>query len=418
MICIICLVVLRIADPFFLKLGREAAFDQFQRVTPRAYVETPVRIVDIDEASLKEYGQFPWSRRVIADLTERLGQMGAASIAFDILFVEPDRLSPTRIVEDPAISNLLDEAKVIDDIPDNDVIFAETLASYPTILGFARVAGDVLVKPEIKAGFAYTGTNPADAVPQLDSVASNLPELQNAATGLGSISLAPDESISVVRKVPLLWTDGEKIYPSLAMESLRVAQGVSTIVVHAISEKGTIVQSVRVGDFDIPTTPNGAIWMHYSKETRDRYISAKDVLADEVEQATVDAINGHIVLIGTSAVGLYDIRATSIGENVPGVSIHAQLLEQVISGSFVYRSDWVEGLELFGFIVVGIYILGLTLVTGPVVSLLSGGIVSGGIAAGAWLAYYRAGLLGRSHVHDLRGSDCLPGCRHVPLLHR
>ena len=393
MICIIGLVILRIADPFFLKQARETGFDQFQRVSPRAYLETPVRIIDIDEASLKEYGQFPWSRRLIADLTERLGQMGAASIAFDILFIEPDRLSPSRLVEDPAISTLLDEAKLLDNIPDNDQVFAEILGQYPTILGFARIPSDELVKPEIKTGFAYTGTNPADAVPVLDSVTQNLPHLQDASSGLGSISLSPDESISVVRKVPLLWTDGEQVYPSLALESLRVAQGVSTIVVHAVSSAGTIVQAVRVGDFDIPTTPNGAIWMHYSEETPDRYISAKDVLADEVEQATVDAINGHIVLVGTSAVGLYDIRATSLGENVPGVSIHAQLLEQIISGSFVYRSDWVDGLEVFGFVVVGIYVLVLTLVTGPVLSLLSGGIVGSGILAGTWLAYFRTGLL-------------------------
>ena len=392
-ICIVGLIVLRIIDPFFLREIRETGFDQFQRVSPRTYVQTPVRIVDIDEESLVKYGQWPWSRKVIADLTERLGQMGAASIAFDILFVEPDRLSPSRLVEDPAISKLLDEAKIKQDIPDNDDTFAQQLATYPTVLGFALAQSTESGMPEVKSGFAYTGSNPADALPHLHSATRNLKALRTAASGLGSISLSPSESVSTVRKVPLLWSDGDVIYPSLAIESLRVAQGVSTIVVHAVSDNGTIVQSVRVGDFDIPTTPDGSIWMHYSRENSDRYVSARDVLADEVDQATVDAIAGHIVLIGTSAVGLYDIRATSIGENVPGVSIHAQLLEQVITGSFVYRSDWVDGLELFGFVVVGIYILGLTLVTGPIISLLSGGIVGGGIAAGTWLAYYRTGLL-------------------------
>ncbi len=397
LICIIGLCALRIADPFFVKSVRETAFDQFQRVSPREFVNTPVRIVDIDEESLRQYGQWPWSRNRMADLTERLGQMGAAAIAFDILFVEPDRLSPSRLVTDPALSDLIDPAIRGRAMVDYDAMFAEQLAAYPTVLGFAmvdsKVDGKEAAKPEPKSGFAYTDADPAEAVPYFSAVTGNLGNLQAAASGLGSISLSPSDSVSVVRKVPLLWTDGERLYPSLVIESLRVAQGISTIVVHAVADSGTLIQAIRVGDFQIPTTPDGEIWMHYSEETRDRYVSARDILADEVEQSTVDAINGNIVLVGTSAVGLYDIRATAIGENVPGVSIHAQILEQIISSSYVYRGDWVDGMEIFGFVVVAIYVVFTTMAAGPILSLFVGGIVAGGVAVGTWLAYTGTGLL-------------------------
>lgn len=396
LVCVAGLCGLRIADPFLLQSLRETAFDQFQQISPRDYVETPVRVVDIDEESLKAYGQWPWPRSRIAELTERLGQMGAAAVAFDILFAEPDRLSPSRLIEDPALSGLFDRNqldRLAGEIPDNDDLLAARFAELPVVLGFASVAEAEGSYPPVKPGFAYTGADPIAAVPRFPGAAVNLPKLEEAAAGLGSISLSPDESISVVRKVPLLWSDGEKLYPSLAIEALRVAQGVSTILVHAISDTGTLVQAVRVGDFEIPTTPDGSLWMRYSLERAERYVSAQAILGDEVEQATVDAITGHIILVGTSAVGLYDIRATSVGENVPGVSVHAQLLEQVISGNFVYRSDWVDGLELFGFLIVATYVLVMTIIAGPMISLLVGSIVSAGVVIGTWLAYKNSGLL-------------------------
>lgn len=396
LICIIGLCILRILDPFILQSVRETAFDQFQQISPREYVETPVRVVDVDEASLRQFGQWPWPRSRMAELVERLGQMGAAAVAFDILFVEPDRLSPSRLINDPSISKFLDRKQVdllSTAIIDNDALLAEKLAQFPTILGFATIGQSGADDPAVKSGFAYTGVNPIDAVPKFSAATHNLTDLDAAAAGVGSISLSPNDSISVVRKVPLLWTDGKNLYPSLAIESLRVAQGVSTILVHAVSDNGTIVQAIRVGQFEVPTTPDGSIWMRYSREHSERYVSAQAVLAEEVEQATVDAINGHIVFVGTSATGLYDIRATSLGENVPGVSIHGQLLEQVISGNYVYRSDWVDGLELFGFLIVATYVIVMTLIAGPVVSLMVGSIVAGGVAIGSWLAYSESGLL-------------------------
>lgn len=396
LVCIFGLACVRVADPYFVRTMRETAFDQFQRLSPRPFQETPVRIVDVDEASLRQFGQWPWPRSVMAELALRLGELGAAAIAFDMLFAEPDRLSPSRLIGDPAFAQFLDQeelARISGEVPNNDAAFAEALSQLPAVLGFAQVAEGQGSLPKVKTGFAYTGAPPFGAVARMMGAARNLAPLDAAAAGLGSISLSPTESVSVVRKVPLVWSDGSELYPGLAIEALRVAMGVSTLVVHAVEDEGVIVQAVRVGDIDIPTTADGALWMRYSRENKDRYVSAASILGDAIDPAVVERIAGHIVFIGTSAIGLHDIRATSVGENVPGVSIHAQLLEQVLTGTYVYRSDWVDGLELFGFVFVGLFVVCMSLATGPMISFLTGGVVAASLAAGTWLAYARYGLL-------------------------
>lgn len=394
--CIAVLAFVRVADPFFVRTVRETAFDQFQRISPRPPGDAPVRVVDIDEASLRIYGQWPWPRSRLAELTERLGQMGAAAIAFDMLFAEPDRLSPVTMLRDPAFTRLMPPREIqrlMHEIDDNDRAFAEMLAMTPSVLGFARLDAEEGGKPPIKTGFAYTGVDPAPAVPRLPSVATNLAILDQAASGIGSISLSPTESVSVVRMVPLLWSDGSDLFPSLAVEALRVATGASTLLVNAVENEGTVVQSLRVGEFEIPTAPDGTVRVRFGSDDPQRYVSAANILADEVEQAVVDKIAGNIVLVGTSAIGLYDIRATPIGENVPGVSVHAQLLEQVIGNDYLIRADWVGGVELLGFVFVAFFVLAMTMVTGPVVAFVSGGLAAGAIAIGSWIAFADYGVL-------------------------
>ena len=396
LVCILVLGIMRALDPYPVRAVREIAFDQFQRISPRSYQDLPVRIVDIDEASLKAYGQWPWPRNLLADLVERLMTLGVAAISFDVLFVEDDRLSPSRILSNERLAEIFDAdqlAAVTGALADNDQIFAESLAGAPTVLGFSMISGETAVVPAVKSGFAFTGADPSPAVPQLSGATVVLPPLAQAAAGLGSISLSPTDAISVVRNVPLIWANGQNLYPSLVVESLRVAQGVSTIIVNAISDAGVAVESVRIGDFEIPVTSNGAIRVYFDRDRPERYVSAARVLGAPPDEELAAKLGGHIVLVGTSASGLLDIRATTLGENVPGVSIHAQILEQIISRTFLYRADWIEGLELFGFVLIGTYMVYMSLVAGPVVSFAVGGIVGGGIVVATWLAFVRSGLL-------------------------
>ena len=154
--------ILRASDPLPLKQARDATFDEYQRIAPRAFENMPVRVVDIDEASLREFGQWPWPRDRMAALVDRLSDLGAAAIAFDILFAEPDRLSPRNVFRDvPGI-----DPSLLARLPDNDEIFAQSIAGKPVVLGFG-LSNEGNYRPQVKAGFAFTGENPAGAPPHL-----------------------------------------------------------------------------------------------------------------------------------------------------------------------------------------------------------------------------------------------------------
>ena len=149
------LTALRWADPYFIRSVRETAFDQFQRLAPRQHQAFPVRIADIDEASLAAYGQWPWPRTRIAELVAKLHQLGASAIVFDILFSEPDRLSPSVLMQDETFRSVLISSGALtggQQLPDSDKIFAETIAGKPVVLGFAVTNSGTRQKPAVKAG--------------------------------------------------------------------------------------------------------------------------------------------------------------------------------------------------------------------------------------------------------------------------
>ncbi|TIP15352.1 MAG: CHASE2 domain-containing protein, partial [Mesorhizobium sp.] len=152
------LTIVRASDPQPLRLAREATFDQYQRLAPRRFESMPVRVVDIDEASLQQFGQWPWPRDRMAAMIEKLTELGAAAIAFDILFAEPDRLSPRTVLRDvPGIDPAL-----LDRLPDNDEIFAGSIAGKPVILGYG-ISNEGNYRPQIKAGIAFMGESPIAA---------------------------------------------------------------------------------------------------------------------------------------------------------------------------------------------------------------------------------------------------------------
>src|SRR4051812_40111770 len=146
--------LLRASDPLPLRQARDATFDQYQRMAPRPFENMPVRVIDIDEASLREFGQWPWPRDRMAALVDRLSELGVAVIAFDVLFAEPDRLSPRNVLRDlPGI-----DPSLLSRLPDNDGTFAESIAGKPVVLGFG-LSSEGNHRPEVKAGFAFTGEN-------------------------------------------------------------------------------------------------------------------------------------------------------------------------------------------------------------------------------------------------------------------
>jgi adenylate cyclase len=389
------LIFVRGLDPLPVRELRENYFDYLQTLGPRDYVPLPVRVVDVDEKSLEELGQWPWPRDRFAELTDKLTNYGAAVIIFDVLFAEPDRMSPSSLVS--RFSDLqtnLDQAEIeaLTSL-DTDKMFAEAIAQSRVVLGIA-LSKDVTVEPQrSKAGFVEIGNQPGLGAPYLQAPTPILPVLMEAATGIGAVSVNPFDGSFLVRKVPLIWSSDAGYYPSLSLEALRVAFGASTYVLQGAADIPGYLETVNLSDLSIPTLPDGQLWVHYRHESPELYVSAKDVLAEGYDPALADKLEGNIVFVGTSAAGLVDIRTTALRESVPGVSIHAQMVEQILLQDFLVRNDLIEALEILTFVVLGVIVLGVMAWFGPLASISAGMVTAIVVLGGSWIAFARFQIL-------------------------
>jgi len=389
------LTILRGGDGFIAQTIRNLTFDKYQQIAPRQRTAQAVRVIDIDEKSLAEIGQFPWARTEFATLVNKLNQMGAAAIVFDIIFSESDRLSPRQILKRDDLKDWL----VIDDktrqLPDNDAIFAAAIKKAPVVLAFGRTEDGLASTPATKSGFAFTGNATLQALHETERNTRLLPVLEKAAIGIGSISVSPDSSRDVIRKYPLLWSHAGQVYPSLVMEALRVAQGASTFIVRGADFNDPIVENIKVGDVPVSTTRRGELWMYYAPDNPKLYIPAHQILRASPENVAAlrEKIAGHIVFIGTSATGLFDIKTTSLAQSVPGVSIHAQAVEQILSQNFLWRPDWIEGVEIFLVVLVGLIIVFAATFLTPLSSFTIGFALAVTLAGVSWFGFKNYGLL-------------------------
>jgi len=374
-------------------------FDLYQKAAPREAGDAPIRVVDIDDPSLKKIGQWPWPRTVVAQLVDRLREAGAAVIAFDIDFAEPDRTSPTLLLPllgQNGVGNAEAE-RLLAALPDPDQRLAEAIGALPVVTGFILTERGETRPPLPKAGFAFAGEDPLGHVDRYPAVVANLPGLEAVAAGNGFLNQYPDWD-DVVRRVPLVLRLGEKPYPSLAAEVLRVALGARSYVGRAAGANAemsfgekTGLTAIRIGQLTIPTDDAGRVWLHYAVPRRDRVVSAADVLSGKFDPAL---FKDDIVLVGTSALGIVnDVQATPIAPDVPGVEIHAQLLEQILGGAFLVRPDWAVGAEISFTLLVGIGLILALPRIGALPSALLGG-ASVAIAFGAsWFLFRHAQLL-------------------------
>ncbi|MDB5539092.1 MAG: adenylate/guanylate cyclase protein [Devosia sp.] len=385
LVVVLLLTLLRVADPYPVQVLREIAFDFYQRLHPRPTADLPVRVIDIDERALAEFGQWPWPRDRLATLSDRLTELGAAAIGFDVLFPEPDRMSPSRIA---ATLPGLDAAT----LPDYDAIFAAALARSPAILGFSRTSSGQPLAGGPKGGFAISGPDPSNAIPFLTGAAAPIPQLRDAAPGLAAVSLNSQLSAGAVRRLPMLWTNGNQLFPTLSLEALRIAMGIGAIVVFGDTAAEGYVEGLKVGQFTVPLTSEGDLWLYYSRPRPDLSLSAADILGASYRQFA-DRIAGNIVLVGTSASGLLDLHNTTLGDNVPGVTIHAQAIEQILSGTYLSRPDWVAGLEIVGFLALGALLVVVVLLLGPIAGLLAGALCLAGAIGFSWWMFITQGAM-------------------------
>lgn len=349
-------------DPLPIQALRNNLFDQYQRWHPRDYINVPVRIIDIDEASLSKLGQWPWPRTRIADLIEKLNKAQVATIGFDIIFSEPDRTSPQKMASMWPLE--ISTRNILNSLPDHDEIFADSLRKADVVLGFVVERGfrrddldkekslvSVSTGPSRSYRYINIGELPKNWLHSFDNAVTALPKLDIAAKGNGALSFIPD-SDGVVRRVPLVLQVSAKPVPTLISEALRVAQGEHNYVLKSEGQN-TGLSEIKIGQFKIPTTAQGEIWVHYSKDIPDRYIPAWKLLAGEIPDTL---LNGHVVLIGSSAQGLMDLRFSPLGHILPGVEVHAQALEQILSGHILERPRWAYIAEIIVMIIGGLLI--------------------------------------------------------------
>jgi adenylate cyclase len=334
LILLVAIAALHLVDPPPLQELRLRIFDVFQQLRPRDAQQRPVVIVDIDEKSLKTIGQWPWPRTRVADLVNHLAKMGALVIGFDIIFSEPDRMSPGLAAD--TFRNLDNDIREkLRALPSNDVIFAQALRHSHAVLGESGLPFSVAqpqgMLPPI--GIATLGSDPRPFMFKFPGLLRNLPVLEQSAAGLGLFTIRAERD-GIIRRVPMVMQAQGIILPSLTLEMLRVVSGASTILIRA-DQAG--LQSVAVPGFVIPTDRNGQVWVHFAPHDATRYVSAADILAGRVP---LERIANKLVLVGTSAVGLLDVKTTPLDPVMPGVEVHAQVLESVLSRSILFEPSY------------------------------------------------------------------------------
>ncbi len=363
-------VITRAVNPELFETLDLKAFDFYQQKSPRIYSEVipgtdapmPVKIIDIDDESLSQFGQWPWPRSLLSQLIELLQRSGAAVIAFDVVFAEPDRTSPARVIESWPSSPQLDRIRpIIAELPDHDLTLAQSMATARVVTGFVLTGGANRFVPERKTGFAHIGDDPRTfAQPVFTAAVTTLPELEAVALGNGSVNAVTDTD-QIIRQVPIILRYKDELYPGLAAEALRVGLGAGTIIVKStdlnadpsVGQQSGMI-NVKIGNFVVPTDPNGFFWLHHTGPEPRRIIPAWKVLTADFDPADVA---GKIVFVGASAAALNDNRASPLNSATAGVEFHAQVIEQIMSEDFLERPPLVEDVEIVSPLLIGLVVI-------------------------------------------------------------
>ena len=335
---------------------RLKSFDTFQNLFPRSALEgDPVVVIDIDDESLNIHGQWPWPRTLVARLVDRT--VYSAATGFDIVFAEPDRTGArelSKLYEDnPELVDILSQTV------DSDEILTQSIKNHGTVvLGMApnnKLNTSLNIN---KLGLVVQGDAPNQFLNKYSGIQANLPSLETASAGIGSMSIGNNDPI--VRTMPTFELVNETLVPSFPLELVRVSIGASTYQIkssNASSEKAfgeaTGINHIKLADLVMPTNPDGSLWIYPTATKNLNVIPAWKVLQGEFP---LEYFDGKVTIVGTSASGLLDLRSTALEKNIPGVTIVAQFVQQIYANDFLKRPDWLLGLEFLVGLIISILI--------------------------------------------------------------
>jgi adenylate cyclase len=384
---LLLLIPLRIWDPPPVEVLRLRVFDAFQAIQPRpALPQPPVVVVDIDEASMRAVGQWPWPRTVVADMVRRLTELGAVAIAFDVVFAEPDRLSPALIAR--TLRDLDAQTRAaLERLPSNDDVLAGAMRASRVVLGQTAMMQAVPRERDTPAtGVAIRGPDPSRFLASFPGLLRNVPVLEEAAIGRGLFTILPEQD-GIVRRVPLVMRAEGVIVPTLTLELLRILTGSGAVMLK--SDAAGMVSVVLPG-FELPTNANGELWLHFGRHDPGRFISAASLLDGSVRP---ERVKNKIVLVGTSAIGLLDNKTTPTESSMPGVEIHAQVLESALTRSTLSSPNNSVVVELLVTIAGALAIIVFAPILGAFKLLVFGAVGAAALAATSWYRFSAQSVL-------------------------
>ena len=391
LLALVGLVFIRISDPQIVQFLRTRAFDFYQQLKPRAIEgESPVVIVDIDEKSLAELQAFPWPRYLFAKMIDNLTAAETGPIGFDIVWSEADSTSISRVAGglpanaiDPKVRGELEK------IPTNDTVLARAIANSKRVVVGQTVLTEPGTEVEGVPSTSVATVGDADATTMLEhheGLLRSLPELEMGSAGRGIFSVSKDVLDGIVRQVPMLLVIKDKIYPSLTLDMLRLKLGAKTVTLKTNAAMGgaesVLIRPPRVKEYFVVNTDLRAqVWVYFRdhKSWEPSYISAVDVIAGRVPP---EKLKDKIVLVGSSAKGTFDLRASPLDSVLPGVEMHANILENIIFNQQISRPREALGVEMFALVGIALVMVVVTPMLGAV-----GGAVFFGAVAAAWLGY-------------------------------
>ncbi len=353
--------------PFIDQLDR-IVYDARLRLTLPGGVDDRIVILDIDEKSLAtpELGRWPWGRHIVAALVDKLFEKyGVQILGFDVVFAEPDRSSGLPVLEGLASGALKDVSQFQSALAelrprlDHDARFAATIKGRPVVLGYylsserdARTTG-TLPPPVLPAG---TFTGRPVVFTSWTGYGANLPDFQAAAAATGHFNPFPDDD-GINRRVPMLAEYKGAYYEPLALAVMRALVGFPKVEPgyppgSMLNRHYAGLEWLEVGPMRIPVDENACALVPYrGPKGSFPYVSLADVYFDRVP---IETLKGKIVLVGTTAPGLFDLRATPVGGAYPGAEVHANLIAGMIDGRIKARPAYILGAEVILLVLAGV----------------------------------------------------------------